>query len=262
MKEYNIKKIAVRGSRFIWTIACSLFAIEIFLVCSDVFVNYSGYVENVSIKEIFGITFEKTLGNWFSSSLFLFASLLLALISLKEDFKLHPIKKIAWLIFTLLFFYLSADDGAKIHERVGNILGDYVDTQLSSSEVGVVAQILGGFPSYYWQIVYLPILGTFGAGLFLFLWEEARAAKARLLLVGAFGSYALAIAMDYLEGVVKGFPLFEKLFTLNPKVAEHSARVFEEFLEMFATTQIITLLLILLVRELPRSEIHFKDTTQ
>jgi hypothetical protein len=60
------------------------------------------------------------------------------------------------------------------------------------------------FPSYYWQLTLGPIFGIMGIFIFLFLWFQLDDTTSRLLTVAALGCLAIAVGMDFIEGLDRG----------------------------------------------------------
>ena len=87
---------------------------------------------------------------------------------------------------------MAIDDGAQFHERFG-------------STFKAIREDAGGsfdfFPSYTWQILFLPIFGAVGFFMFGFLWHELDAKSSRILLVTAIALQVLAVGMDFVEGL-------------------------------------------------------------
>ncbi len=92
-----------------------------------------------------------------------------------------------WLLPGLLFVYLSADDSAMIHERVGIIMYPF----------------FGETPMYVWLLAVGPLLVLFGSSTLLFLLRTLRdrLQACRDVILG-FGAMAAALAIEAAEGYI------------------------------------------------------------
>ena len=101
----------------------------------------------------------------------------------------------AWWALAAFFAYLSIDDGVRLHEGVG--------TAFAASGLRALA---GGFPSYYWQLLFGPFFAAAGLAMAVFLWRELRTPRRRALVVGAFGLLAAAVGLDFVDGLSANHP--------------------------------------------------------
>jgi len=156
-----------------------------------------------------------------------------------------------WGFLAGFFTYMAADDGAKIHERMGTVFETLSSPSKSDSADGFFGWLQGIFPSYDWQLVVLPLF--VGAGLFMLvlLLREFRDRKRRVLLFLAVGLMASAVVLDFFEGLDKSHPwnvyawLWEVL-DVRKYTVTHFSKSLEEFLEMLS----ISLLLMMFIRQL------------
>jgi hypothetical protein len=219
--------------------------IEILLVFLDVSINFYRYSDTGAIRRLFNMTREDGLGSWFMVLQTTVAAMTLLLISLLERERNRPSKKHwYWAILAVFFLYLSADDAAKIHERLGTLFDSY------RSEDGIGSL----FPSYGWQLAVLPFFSIAGLAMVWFLWAELKAPKARALLILAPAIMALAVTLDFFEGLEHEHPWnlytwLSEYFQISPKTIRHFGKTTEEFLEMLS----ISLLLMLFVQRLLQS---------
>ena len=163
--------------------------------------------------------------------------------------------KAAWLALALFFTYMAIDDGAELHER----LGTTVDALKEDSSA-----LLDSFPSYTWQVLFLPFFGAFGLFMLVFLWKEIDTRSSRLVLVSAIGCLALAVVLDFFEGLEPDHALNVHTYIADNTnldartrarfdrsgyaTLQHFSRSTEETLEMLANS----LLWFLFLRNLPR----------
>jgi len=216
---------------------------EVLLCLLDVFINYHRGAEAGTLRRLFNMAREDGLGSWFMVLQTTLAALVLALIATVEKHRAQVWSgaAIGWLLLALFFFYLSADDAAKIHERMGTLFDTYGgDTSLAQ-----------WFPSYGWQLVMLPPLAIAGSAMVLFLWRQFSDTSSRLLLLLAPSIMALAVGMDFIEGLELDHPLnlhtwISQTYEFGPKSVRHFSKVIEEGLEMLC----ISLLLMLFIRQL------------
>ena len=145
--------------------------------------------------------------------------------------------------------------GAQVHERIGTLSRALSD--------GGNSGVLAWFPSYPWQVLFLPVFGGFGLLLGLFLWNELRSRAAFALVLSALACLVAAVGLDFIEGLGEEHPwnLYAWIvaqvdlaeFTVTRfrhtpyDTVEHFSRSLEEFLEMLANT----LLLVTFLRHLP-----------
>jgi hypothetical protein len=114
---------------------------------------------------------------------------------------------------------MAFDDGAEFHERVGStfkILENRAAAMATEPADGKSA--LEIFPSYPWQVVFLPVFGTMGLFMLVFLWRELRARLPRLLMLAGIGCFVLAVGMDFVEGLDEDHSL-----NLNTMIADLSS---------------------------------------
>lgn len=216
---------------------CLLF--ELLLVALDAFINYGRFIDIGPIRRLFNITREDGLATWFMVVQTFLAGLVLGMIALVQRSRSAGRNNwLSWGFLSGFFIYMSADDAAEIHERIGSTFKELIQTQ-------------DLFPSYEWQLVALPLLA--GAGLFmmLFLLTEFRDRNSRLILFSAAGIMAIAVLLDFFEGLDKGHAWnlhgwIRESLTLSEYTVRHFSKSFEEFLEMCS----ISLLLMLFIAHL------------
>jgi hypothetical protein len=227
---------------------------ELLFVLLDAVVNYAEFSKYGPIQRLFNITREDGLATWFMVAQTFVAGLVLWLIVLVQHSRGASRGRMAgWVFLAAFFTYMSADDGAKIHERLGSVFSEAYEPSGSVVQDDLLGQVQALFPSYDWQLVALPLLA--GAGLFMlfFLWREFHVRGERLLLVTAAGCMVLAVGLDFIEGLDDdhGWNVqvwIREAFDLSRYTVRHFAKSLEEFLEMLA----ISLLLMLFVRHLIR----------
>lgn len=161
------------------------------LVYLDFLINYSSAVRSESIQQLFNITREDSLASWFSVAITTLVALTMwALWLLARASGAPKFTRTGWLTLAICFSYLAVDDGSMIHERVGTTAGE-----ISSSGW------LNGFPTYYWQAIFVPVLAIFGAYLLYFMMRTLSTRRQRLAVIAALGCLAVAVILDFFEGM-------------------------------------------------------------
>lgn len=227
---------------------------EVLLVLLDAFVNYAEWSEHELIRNLFDTTVELSLASWFMVTQTFVASLVLWVIFLvKRDQAQNRARLVGWGFLASFFTYLSVDDGAVIHERIGVIVQEAYGAGKNINPEGLIAQIQALFPSYDWQWVVLPFLVGAGVFMLLFLWRELHTHKERLLLFAAAGCMGLAVGLDFIEGLGVRHPWnlgiwFAGKFDIHVQTATHYFMSLEEFLEMLAMSLLLALFLSHLIR--------------
>jgi len=225
--------------------------IELFLVLLDAVVNYGELTDLGPIKRLFNITREDGLATWFMAIQTFLAALVLWLIFLVHRGRCSSSRQVfAWGFLAGFFTYMAADDGAKIHERMGSVFSE-LSSSGSGPPDGLPERLQAMFPSYEWQLVMLPVLASAGLFMLIFLWRELRDRKGRVLLLLAVSLMVLAVGLDFIEGLDDSHAWnihvwIREAFDLSKYTVRHFGKSLEEFLEMVA----ISLLLMLFVRHL------------
>ncbi len=231
-----------------------LISFELFFILLDFVVNYSEVIEYTSIHRLCNIAREDGLAAWFMTSQTLVAAMVLwFLYWLNRDRgAAGTFYQRGWLVLALFFSYMSADDGAQIHERFGSMFEDMLEKTSMTDGVGALSQWLEIFPSYEWQFL-MPFFVLMGLYMLYFLWRLLGVGKPLLMVVAAFSCFAVAIVLDFIEGLDADHPLnvyswLKQVYLLENYTVDHFAKVLEEFLEMLG----ISLFLVVFVAQLGR----------
>jgi hypothetical protein len=209
---------------------------ELFLVLIDATVNFHHWIDIDAIRRLCNIAREDGLATWFQVSQTLLAGITLWII---RDLcrKAGKPKKtvIGWGVLAGFFIFMSADDGAKIHERIGTAFGTIFAADRPETADTFGSRLIEIFPSYNWQLVVLPFFIALGLFMIWFLWREIP--RGRLLLLAAVACFAVAVGLDFMEGLAPFHPanLFTRLqtsFAWSEDAVSHFAKSLEEFLEM------------------------------
>lgn len=254
--QWNIERFA--RSSLLFCVAS-----EAALVFLDYHVNWGRGSQVGAMRRLFNIAREDGLASWLGVTQTLLAALTLWLIYLMvRQQPASSRRALGWLVLALFFTYMAVDDGAQLHERLGST---YRALRGTAPDV---------FPSYAWQVLFVPAFGLVGLFMLAFLWRELGANSSRSLLVIALGCLAAAVGLDFLEGLSA-----DHRWNLLARIAEwarvqswavgrfgrpaydtvrHLSVAVEEAIEMFA----ISLLWFLFLRQLCRvaSELRIRFT--
>ena len=141
---------------------------------------------------------------------------------------------------------MAVDDGAAVHERLGSAF--------KQREGGSV-----GFISYPWQMLLAPLFVAMGLFLLAFLWFELPQAVDRARLLGALGLLAVAVAMDFVEGMEDGYAVLIEAFGWDNETIRHFSKSIEEFIEMLGMTLFLVTFLGQIARRGREIVIRFYD---
>jgi uncharacterized membrane protein len=218
-------------------VAC--LAIEIGLVLLDYHVNFGRLTDSGALRRLTNIAREDGLASWFGTTQTLFVGLTawVLWIGVRASGGARW-RRVGWALVAMLFTYMAIDDGAQLHERLGSAYA--------------AAAGRGVFPSFAWQVLLVPVLGAAVMASGGFLWLELQARGARLLIVGAILLFAVAVGLDFFEGLSAQHPwnpytpiiarydiseFTQARFRQSPYTTLlHFSRAIEEFIEMLANT--------------------------
>jgi hypothetical protein len=247
MPTRNEALIQLNGQRLPGRIFLFCLVVELLLVGLDAFINYGRLIDIGPIRRLFNITREDGLATWFMVMQTFVAGLVLWLIAMVQRSCLaNRSNWLSWGFLSGFFIYMSADDAAEIHERLGSTFKELLKTSERDSPNSLLVQVHNLFPSYEWQLVALPLLA--GAGLFmvLFLLTEFGDRKSRRILLFAVIIMATAVLLDFFEGLdeTSAWNLHKWIresFTLSNYTVRHFSKSIEEFLEMCAISLLLML---------------------
>jgi len=233
-------------------------AIELILVALDLSFSYAGLVNNHAIAQLFNLAREGSLGSWFSSTQLLLTGMVLWLLFIRflHDTDTPTSKKYSWALMALFFTLMAIDDAAAIHESIGSAYEDIV-TEADAAEDIIGGTLLENYPSYSWQLILGPAFILMGFFILVFLWIEVSFTSMRLLLVAGLGCYALAVGLDYIEGLYGGYKTIIVATSLDYDSVRHLSKVIEEFLEMLGTTLFFALFVVHLARHTEHVKLSF-----
>lgn len=235
---------------------------ELALLVLDYHVNYGRATEIGALRRMFNTAREDGLASWFAVTQTLLIALTLWLIySVAKAGRKPRAIVVGWLVLALFFTYMAIDDGAQIHERLGSTFKALREASGAS---------LDFFPSYTWQLIFLPGFAALGFFTVAFLWFELNDNASRALLVAAISLLALAVGLDFVEGLDDDHPwnaytLLSERYDIVPwtrarfgksdfDTLRHFSKSIEETIEMAANS----LLWFIFLRHLPLMSREFR----
>ncbi len=245
-------------------ICCLVF--EIFLVLIDVFINYYELSDIKTIRRLCNIAREDSLASWFGTTQTFIAGLTLWLIFYLARHSSAPKTTAAgWCLLALLFSYMAVDDGAELHERFGTAFEIVFENKgAPDASMSWASKLLDIFPSYAWQILFIPFFGIAGVFMLIFLWRELKHKKAKIIIVLALTCFVTAVGLDFVEGLDKKHEwnfhtMIREKYDLQKYTVRHFSKSLEEFLEMLGITLFWTSF-ILYFKYLPKGGVRFYIT--
>jgi hypothetical protein len=240
------------------TVVIVCVCVEFLLFTLDYHLNLGRGVDLAAARRLFSTTNEDGLAS-------LFAVLQTALIAISTWAIWAVVRQRGsawtargWALIAGFFTYLAIDDGAFVHE----IVGTWSDMALRTTAIG--SRVLEVFPSYRWQLVFMPVFACMGLFIFVFLLRQLRGWQPKATVLFALGCLATAVFIDFFEGLQPDHPLnpytaIASTWHLDYWTARsfgetpygtllHLSKSFEECLEMFA----MTLLLVVFLQHLAR----------
>jgi len=218
-------------SWYLWLVCCGLVVCDSVLTFHDV----TGYYV---FHRVFDMTREESIPNWYASILLFcigLTSLLIYVVQRGEGVRRSDASP--WLFFSGFFTFLSMDDGAKIHERLGSFFREL--TEEGEGIFWVFQDVLDSASTYSWQVFVLPVF--LFVGFFMLLWGYQHVRNPETQRWVIFGSVciALAIGVDYFEGLVDNEVVSLDGRAFSEDMIAHYQRVIEEFLEMSGFTAVL-----------------------
>jgi hypothetical protein len=210
-----------------------LFLISVLLAAAHViFVwpDYGTYPQD--LVYFFHLDREGNLPSWFASAQFMALAAIIWAISV-----LQPAQRLMWRLCAAGALFLSFDEGAQFHEKVGNFIEREVAAPAPHSIGGAVKE----FGSYYWLLVYAPLALPVLAVLFWFVRREM-GRRVYWLAFAAALYLGGAVVLEYLEGRY-GSPEHMGITVRQPdgKLLLIDTVLPEEFLEMTGASIAIAL---------------------
>jgi len=186
--------------------------------------------------QMFDLGSECNLPTWYASILWFLAALAaVGCYAVRAGSPLQRRHDKLWLLIAAAFLVASADEVASVHEEVGSYL------QGEASGLGLSSVVSAASPHSPWIIFYAPFLVAFAVFLVAFLWQRlAFSIWLRLLLVLAIECYALAVGLDYYQGLSPADQdVVAQLFALSTRRFVETSIVIEETLENIGTSLLV-----------------------
>ncbi|MCI0363415.1 MAG: hypothetical protein L0Y44_00440 [Phycisphaerales bacterium] len=245
-------KFTVRPRQLVRTLFIVCVSIEAALFFLDYQVNYGRLTEIDPIRRLFNTTREDGLASWMGVTQTALTALTLWLLyaTVRKMRGASKWQHRGWLILALFVTYMAADDGATIHERMGSTFREVLERPTGG---GAAADptILDKFPSYPWQVLFVPVFGALGVFMLVFLWRQMSDRTSRIMVLGTIGCFAFAVGLDFLEGLDPGHRWNVYRFLSDQFLSEftqkrfgrsgydtllHFSKSLEEVVEMFGMT--------------------------
>ncbi len=215
----------IDGDAWVRSITIFWVACVVLVGVMDFFFYHLELLPGEILRRSFNIATEESLGTWISTSQSLLVGVIAAAVFARSYRRFSLKSSLGWAVIAMFFIYISADDAAKLHERLG--------TQFRVKyEYLAQTELETWFPSWSWQLFIAPFFIAIGAYIYYFLWS-ALAARLRIWVTFGFTLLAVAVAMDFVEGMPNQ----------NSDSVAHLLRLTEELLEMFGTTVFLSVFL-------------------
>ena len=254
-------QLEVDARRAIFVLFLVLVGSEILFVLGDWIFNVENLLGLSPVRSFWNIAREGGVASWFAITQTWMLGLTAALIYgvVRADGAVRW-RRVGWAIIALFLLYMAMDDGARFHERVGSS----VRTVIQDPAVESSSRQIGFFPSYTWQLVFLPMFATFGLFILWFLNKELKSARDKLMVVAAIGLFVLAVTADFFEGLQAQHPLnlhgwISTTWQLEFEGVVHYSKSLEEFMEMLGITLLWVTFLRHLVRIAPQIQLRFRN---
>jgi hypothetical protein len=158
--------------------------------CAHVVVNNIGLLPNSILHQMFDLGYEGNMPTWLNSIFWLSTAVAATLCFAFEKGKKF---RWPWLLIACVFCFASCDEVAEIHENVGTALQElFEDNNLR--------QLSEASPGSPWIGFYLPVLAVVVIGMVVFIFKRL-SLRGRLTVLGGFACFALAILMDFYQGM-------------------------------------------------------------
>lgn len=237
----------VDTGRFLWIVFLSCFITELSLVYFDLTINWLRWSEYGPIRRLFNTTREDGLASWFAVTQTVFVALTAWILwAINHKQALSCPRQIGWFVVAFFFTYMAIDDGAVLHERLGSVF--------KASKGGQI-----DFMSYPWQVLLAPVFAAMGLFLVMFLRHEMRRPSDRIRIMGAITCFAVAMYMDFIEGMDGGYNKLIEIFNWSDETIRHFAKSIEEFIEMLGVTLFLTTFLGQIAQRAKAITVRFKD---
>ena len=199
MADGRGKTIRLDSERVPLKILLACIGIEVGLYVLDIVFHLGGLIDSNHFRKLWKPTLESSFGSFWSIAQTVLSATTLWLIFALARRRGDARRVVAgWAVLAGFFTFMAADDGAKFHERMGSAIGPSLETS---------------FPSYHWQVVFLPLFGAMGLFLLGFVWFQMNDRRSRTLIVVAISMLVGAVAIDFVEGLSQDHPwnIYERI---------------------------------------------------
>lgn len=225
-------EININRAEFVKKIFLTLILSAVGILLVDIFLNYFQWIPYRPMRRMLNIAREDSIGTWFMTTLMLFIAMtLFSIFKVKksENEKLYW----GWLVLAVFFFYLGIDDAIKFHERVGSSFKLFLG---GMDSVKGEENLRSFFPSYTWQVVFMPFFGGMGVFILWFLRARLGAYNLFKFIIAALTCYSLAVGLDFVEGFDNPpYHGIADFFGARFQTIKHMSKAIEEFLEILGT---------------------------
>ncbi len=236
--DAGLSAFRIKASQFVRTVFIACISIEILLVLLDAALYYHRWISIPQIRRIFKITDEISVGTWFSvTQSFVVAALAILVFLGLRTRGASRLRRLGWVFIAAFFLFMSVDDAAKVHERVGSGVKTYHNSVLlETGKLTTGASFFQKWPTYAWQVVVGPFYVASALFLIFFFWREFPPWSTRLALLLGFTCWAIAVGLDFVEGVEGLHQRIADFGAMKEETIRHFSKSAEEFIEMLGTT--------------------------
>jgi len=230
--------VIIKMNPLIKWIIVSCLVIEILLILLDTLMGYNAInpLEPPSLlfNYAFSLTEEDSIGNCLASLQTFFVGITIFFIFLKLRFeRVNKKRQISWFILGVFFIYMAIDDAFALHETLGTAFSQWFK---STPEPSSLFKLVSKFPSFYWIMLLGPFFILMGLFMLIFLWNELKGIKLRKFVFIALVFFAIAILLDFIEGIDETYRMMENMAGMTEPFVTHFIQLVEEVLEMLGTT--------------------------
>ncbi len=181
---------------------------QVLFLILDYHINFGRWTRISGMRELANLAREDSLSSWFAYTQTLLIGLTLWLTYLLVRRDATPWRRRGWMILASFFTYMAVDDGAKLHERFGSTIRRVLQGEGGEgNSTNIGGKAFDIFPSYSWQITFLPVFIALGCFTLWFLWTELNQKRLRFVVVAALSCFVTAVFMDFVEGLEPEHPL-------------------------------------------------------
>jgi len=220
------------------TIAWSWQGTVLLLAILDLTLNYLDLAHLGPLQRLTNISRDDGLVNWFSSTQLLCVGvvnwLIVAALQVRAEQVSRTVRR-GWAGVALFFTYLAIDDGTRFHETIGSVVSALFKSN-TPGKAGLISQWVSAFPSFHWQLVFVPVMGSLGLLILAFLWRHFDSQRQKWAFLGGLMLYGVSVVLDFLQGQEKLYEALARTLGTGSFDVIHFSILFEECAEMFGNT--------------------------